>query len=422
MSMERWLACADERWRDDVEMAARSMEPASRCTFVDEADSFREKARTEGSSYLGAIVGRRDAGVTDVNLAAAVVEDGGTPRVALVRRGASGSLRSRALRAGIDLVVDPEVLQGVDSGERKDMDGGPSTSSPESTTLRESVTHSPDDDASGAPILTFCSGRGGVGKTTLVSAAAVVAAGWGMRVGVVDLDLSCGNLFSSFGLARGCDLARLASTGLEVVDDMASVGVRACEGVTLWGPCDLPEMAEVAMPLAAKIVRCVAGIVDLVLVDTSTTFTDAVAQAAQLSDRLALVSDGGRGSSAALARMGGLSVRLGVERTRIVRIENRVNPRAKLDLSSNRAEVGLEAARIFRASEGGEEVSDYLASGEVTELVEIGSDFTDSVGTLLAQILSELGRLPECQEAERALARGMQRRRIGLFRSKREVV
>lgn len=422
MSMSRWLACADERWRDDVETVARSMEPASRCTFVDEADSFREKARIEGASYLGAIVGRRDEGVTDVNLAAAVVEDGGTPRVVLVRRGASGSLRSRALRAGIDLVVDPEGLQVVDSGERKDRDGGPSTSSPESTTLRANVTHSPDDDASRAPIITFCSGRGGVGKTTLVSAAAAVAAGWGMSVGVVDLDLSCGNLFSSFGLARGCDLARLAAAGLESADDIASIGVRACEGVTLWGPCDLPEMAELAMPLAAQLVRCVAGIVDLVLVDTSTTFTDAVAQAAQLSDRLALVSDGGRGSSAALARMGGLSVRLGVERTRIVRIENRVNPRAKLDLSSNRAEVGLEAARIFRASEGGDEVSDYLASGEVTELVEIGSDFTDSVGTLLAQILSELGRLPECQEVERALARGMQRRRVGLFRSKREVV
>lgn len=40
----------------------------------------------QGASYLGSIVGRRDEGVTDVNLAAAVVEDGGTPRVGAVRR------------------------------------------------------------------------------------------------------------------------------------------------------------------------------------------------------------------------------------------------------------------------------------------------------------------------------------------------
>jgi len=423
MTEGRWLACADERWRDDVTLVARSIEPSSTCEFVDDAKTFREEARSGGGSFLGAIVGREDSGVTDVNLAAALVADGGVARVVLARRGASGSLRSRALRAGVDLVVDPgEVITAVTRG-KEGADGGLSLCAPAPVLLEEGTVRSPGGDGQcHAPILTFCSGRGGVGKTTLVATAAAVAASWGMSVGVLDLDLSCGNLFSTFGLARGCDLARLVATGLASPDDIGAIGVSACEGVTLWGPCDLPEMAETAMPLTTELVRAVARVADVVFVDTSTTFTDAVAQAAQESDRLILVSDGSRGSSSALARMGGLAVRLGVARTRIARVENRVNPRAKLDLSAGRAEVGLEAARVLRASEGGDELSDYLASGEVDELVKVGSEFTDSVGTLVAQLLSELGRLPERPEAERALARATMHHRFGLFKARREVV
>lgn len=423
MTESRWLACADKRWRDDVMLVARSIEPSSTCEFADDAETFREEARADGRSFLGALVGGEDSGVTDVNLAAAIVADGGVARVVLARRGASGSLRSRALRAGIDLVVDPgEVIAAVTRG-KEGADGGLSLFAPAPAAIEEGTTLGPGEgEQRRAPILTFCSGRGGVGKTTLAATAAAVAASWGMNVGVLDLDLSCGNLFSSFGLARGCDLARLGATGSVSPDDIGAIGVAACEGVTLWGPCDLPEMAETAMSVAAELVRVVARITDVVLVDTSTTFTDAVAQAAQESDRLILVSDGSRGSSAALARMGGLAVRLGVARTRIARVENRVNPRAKLDLSAGRAEVGLEAARVLRASEGGDELSDYLASGEVDELVRVGSEFTDSVGTLVAQLLSELGKLPECPEAERALARATTHRRFGLFKAKRGVV
>lgn len=423
MTEGRWLACADERWRDDVTLVARSIEPSSTCEFADDAEAFREEARAGGRSFLGALVGGRDSGVTDVNLAAAIVADGGVARVVLVRRDASGSLRSRALRAGVDLVVDPGEVAAVVTRGEEGADGGPPPFASAPAVPEGGAASGPRGDGRHrAPILTFCSGRGGVGKTTLVATAAAVAASWGMSVGVLDLDLSCGNLFSSFGLARGCDLARLGATGLASLNDIGAIGVTACEGVTLWGPCDLPEMAETAMPLTTELVRAVARIADVVLVDTSTTFTDAVAQAAQKSDRLILVSDGSRGSSAALARMGGLAVRLGVARTRIARVENRVNPRARLDLSVGRAEVGLEAARVLRASEGGDELSDYLASGEVDELVRVGSEFTDSVGTLVAQLLSELGRLPERPEAERALARATARRRFGLFKAKRGAV
>ncbi len=53
-------------------------------------------------------MGRSD--VSDINLTASIVKDGNARCVVLVRSGASGSLRSRAAKAGVDLVIDPMEL------------------------------------------------------------------------------------------------------------------------------------------------------------------------------------------------------------------------------------------------------------------------------------------------------------------------
>ena len=158
----------------------------------------------------------------------------------------------------------------------------------------------------------------------------------------------------------------------------------------------------------------------MLLVDTSATFTDAVAQAAQAADRLLLVSDGRPGSLSALARSSGLAVRLGVARTRIARVENRASPRARASLTAGRAEVGLEAARVYRVLEGGAEVAELLAAGQATELVGSGIAFAESVATVLAQLLAELGRLPSCNEAERAAQGPATRRWPAIFGHARE--
>ena len=160
---------------------------------------------------------------------------------------------------------------------------------------------------------------------------------------------------------------------------------------------------------------------DLVVVDTSTTFTDAVAQVAQLADRLLVVSDGGPATTAALARTSGLAVRLGVARTRVARLDNRANPRERTNFLLGRAEVGLEAARVFRTFEGGTEVRDLLAEGRALELAELDSPFSESVGAVVAQVLAELGRLPGCDEAERLAGESTTRRRPGIFGRRREV-
>lgn len=414
--MSEWVAVCDERDYELMGRVARSLDASAEIELVGTSDALRRTVFEAVPGELGAIVGQVDGGVADVNLAAAIAHDGNARRVVLARHGVSGSLRSRAARAGIDDVVDLDEGDGGPGGGVSASDGGrlaQGSDCPPGPSARLSPGRE------GAAVLTFCSGRGGVGKTSIVAAFAAQAQRWGVRACMLDLDLSCGNLFSCFGLPRGTDLSRLAEGGdLEWSASGLSVAVTPLLG--LAGPCERPESAELVSPYVAKVISALARECDLLLVDTSTTLTDAAAQAAQLADRLVIVSDDRPGGAAALARVGGLAVRLGVARTRIARLENRASPRRGANLALGRAEVGLEVARVYRAFDGGGEAVDLLAEGLALELPDSGGPFAESVAISLAQMLAELGRLPACEEAARAAEGSTAHRRPTLFGLRRE--
>lgn len=383
-----WVGYCIDEGIGDLQRAAGTLGALDELSMAHDADELRRMVRDSEVGALGVIVGMTSDGVSDVNLAAAIARDGRARVVALVRRGASGSLRSRARNAGIDLVLDPTGEECREAEPPSSLPSSPPSADPRSLLGQLE---------SRAPVIALCSGRGGAGKTTIVAGMACAAARWGMRVAAVDLDLSCGNLHSCFGVRPVVDPTSL-------VGEWGSEGhalFSASPGVSVTAPCGRPEMSELVMPQAASLVARAAEGTDLVLVDTSTTFTDAVAQAAQMCDRLVLVSDGAPGSMAAIARMGGLAVRLGVARTRISRLENRANPHAKTDFSLLRAEVGLEAARVFRVFDGGAEVSELIAAGQVASLMGLTGPFSRSVSAVTAQLLLELGRLPDDEEARR---------------------
>lgn len=451
--MSRWVAFCAEGDLDAVKRVVASLDEAGRLDVAPSADALRGLVAAGRPGELGVVVGPVEDGVSDINLAAALANDGNARCVVLARNDVSGSLRSRAARAGIDLVVDlVEVGNGAGGGVPPAMgDGGRSAGAPlprpasegagpastgrgravagaghgetaKGSARADTTSGQTASEISGrAPVLVLSSGRGGTGKTAVAAAFAATAARWGMRVCLVDLDLSFGNAYAAFGLSGVPDLATLAQAERGVTPDLlAGLCVAAAPGVSLCGPCARPETAELAMPRVGELIACASGVFDLVVVDTSTTYTDAVAQAAQGADRLVLVADSRAGSISSLARLGSLAVRLGVARTRIARLENHVDPRERANYALARAEVGLEAARVYRVVEGGGEVADLLAAGRVAELVEPGYPFAGSVATALAQLLAELGRLPGHDEAERALHDAGGRRRHGFLGLRRE--
>ena len=444
MTTDMWLGYAESAGRREVLMALRRIAPGSAVVFVESARDLRERLRDEEPRTVGAIVGHTADGVSDMNLAAAVARDGLASEVVLVARGASGSVRSRASRAGISRVVDATVApglqpsEGVPEPEEARPLPSPATTServPERLELpgpreeglpRVGIAVGPAGPPTGeqeesSPILAVASGRGGVGKTALVAMMAAVGCRWGLDVAMVDLDLSCGNLHACFGVSKAPDLARIVADGTVSAESMGRANVRCAERLHLWGPCERPEMAEVVMPHVASLLSYLSSRHDLVLVDTSTTFTDAVAQAVQSCDRLLVVHDERAGAVASAARMSSLAVRLGVARTRIVRVVNLGDPRAKANVFEGRAEVGLETARMYRVVDGGIEAEELLSSGKVSDLVAADSDVVAGAASLLAQILAELGRLPDDESARKAAERQQGRRRGRLFGKHREV-
>ena len=403
MARRRWLALASDAERDELVRAIRSLDADADPAFAHDAFDLRTRLLADGSADTAAAVGFLGGGVSDINLAAALVADGCAETVALVRREVSGSCRSRAARAGIPHVV--EAGGQKDNGDFQAAAHARPTAggdTPAGLVLARPILHARHLSESRAPVFVLCSGRGGVGKTTLSALMAAHASSWGMRVAAIDLDLACGNLAAAFGVGRMPDLGMLAETGTSGDEELMAASVEVAERIRLWGPCARPEHADRAGALAAPIISLAAATSDIVIVDGATTPNDALAQAAQLADRLCIVSDGCPGELASVSRMGGLAVRLGVARTRIVRIENHADEREEQNFSFARAEVGLENARAFRVFEGGEDVVEMMAAGQVLALSELDLACVESAAFCIASELAELGRLPDNPAAKRA--------------------
>lgn len=464
---EKWFVCSSQATTSVLLKGLELLYPLAAVRKTSSPDEARALMLAQLPRHTSLVVGPDCEGVTSINLAAAVVADGHADEVVLVERNPSGSLRSRALRAGITRVMsyedidelvareigsshihakqsEPEgsleasVSRAASPDESLDLEepncdaySNPSHHEQPDKTAHSNLSHDailalpsipPGRKEHSAPVLVFASGRGGVGKTTLAAMSAVCADQWGLRVAALDLDLSSGDLAHLLGIGHPSDLSVLSRSSVPTIEQIKGASAQVDERLYVLGPCDRPEMAERISPLVSGLITVLANEFDLVVVDTSTTWTDAVAQAAQSCDRLLLVSDDVRPSPASLSRVASLAVRLGVARTRIMRISNRCDSRSQANALLHRADIGLEAARELRVLEGGDEVSELAASGHLVDLATYEQDFPDSLSTALAKILEELGRLPDSNEAQTALHASVPRKARSWFARMREAV
>ena len=100
-----WIACCAPQNRLLMVQTLQHMEHATISHYFDDGLQLRNYVRMQNLTSCAVMVGLTASGVSDVNLAAALVMDG-CARVVLVGRCISGSLRSRALQAGIHDVWD----------------------------------------------------------------------------------------------------------------------------------------------------------------------------------------------------------------------------------------------------------------------------------------------------------------------------
>ena len=259
-------------------------------------------------------------------------------------------------------------------------------------------TPAPSADAAApshrAPVVCVVSGSGGCGKSTIVAAMAHAASLLGLRAAVLDLDLMFGNLYDLLGADAPHDMATLieASTaGALTEPDIVAASMRVAPGVTLWGPVAAPEQAELMARPVELLLEVLRRESDVVFVDTSVFWGDAVAAAVSASDRCLVVGDAAVSSATSAARVIELASRVGVPRTRMSAVFNRFGARGADEDVAMRFEIACALSSKIRIADGGQDLAALMAFGRADEAVGQTSAFATSVREATREMLVELG-------------------------------
>lgn len=293
--------------------------------------------------------------------------------------GQTGDLRD-------DLVPLEELWPPLDEPEEEGAPSPPEVPDPSGTPEQQGGHR--------APLIAVVSGRGGVGKTTLVASMAACAARAGLRAAVLDLDLMFGDLPTVLGVEafRGLEtVAAHAHGGVLMEEDIEAAAMRIGPGLTLWGPLEAGECAELHGTTVEQLLAVLRGAADVIFADTSVFWGDAVAVAVGACDRCLVVGTGGEPAGAAAKHVVQLAGRLGVPVTRMTSVFNRMGERGAGEEEAMRFEMATSLRSRFRIAAGGEEVTGMSSFGKLDALITEDSAFAKSVRTSTAEILGELG-------------------------------
>ena len=245
-----------------------------------------------------------------------------------------------------------------------------------------------------APVVCAVSGSGGCGKSTIVATMAHAASLLGLRAAVLDLDLMFGNLYDLLGVDAPHDIATLiepSAAGALAEPDIVAASMRVAPGVTLWGPVAAPEKAELMARPVELLLDVLRRESDVVFVDTSVFWGDAVAAAVAASDRCLVVGDAAVSSATSASRVIELASRVGVPRTRMSAVFNRFGARGADEDVAMRFEIACALSSKIRIADGGQDLAALMAFGRADEAVGQTSAFATSVREATREMLVELG-------------------------------
>ncbi len=142
-------------------------------------------------------------------------------------------------------------------------------------------------------VYAFFSGKGGVGKTTLCTNAAVSLASRGKKTIMIDLDLQFGDADMALDVIANetiVDLAR--DTNGVSIDNLTTCCTTHASGLSLLASPNSPELAEyVSADTVKAIIDTARSYYDYVIVDCGCALTDPVITALELSDIIFMVND-----------------------------------------------------------------------------------------------------------------------------------
>lgn len=211
---------------------------------------------------------------------------------------------------------------------------------------------------------------------------------------VLDLDLMFGNLYDLLGVDAPRDMAALiepAAAGALTEPDIVATSMRVAPGVTLWGPVAAPEQAELMARPVELLLDVLRRESDVVFIDTSVFWGDAVAAAVAASDRCLVVGDAVVSSATSASRVIELASRVGVPRTRMSAVFNRFGARGADEDVAMRFEIACALSSKIHIADGRQDLAALMAFGRADEAVGQTSAFATSVREATREMLVELG-------------------------------
>ena len=140
-------------------------------------------------------------------------------------------------------------------------------------------------------------------------------------------------------------------------------GPNACGAVLGAGTADL-----IAGP-AEQMIEMLRGLADVLFVDTSGYWGDAVAMAVGACDRCLVVGGSGAPDVASAQRAMKIAMRLGVPATRMTSVFNRLGAPGCGEDRALRFEMGVSLRSRVRIADGGDEVASMLSFGHIDRVV-----------------------------------------------------
>jgi len=208
--------------------------------------------------------------------------------VVLLRPHLELGVLSDGLRAGVREVADINDPAGVLAACARSLNVSRQLRAGPARLASESDAPAPD-----GRVVTIFSAKGGCGKTTLATNAAIsLAHGGRRRVCILDLDLAFGDVAIMLQLVPEKTIADLIPVG----DRLDETGLRTtltpyCPGVdTLLAPVQPAVAEEVTRDLVADIIELARSMFDYVVIDTPPHFNDVVLAALDASHLYVLVA------------------------------------------------------------------------------------------------------------------------------------
>ena len=203
-----------------------------------------------------------------------------------------------------------------------------------------------------------------------------------------------GNLYDLLGVDAPRDMAALiepSAAGTLTEPDIVATSMRVAPGVTLWGPVAAPEQAELMARPVELLLDVLRRESDVVFIDTSVFWGDAVAAAVAASDRCLVVGDAAVSSATSASRVIELASRVGVPRTRMSAVFNRFGARGADEDVAMRFEIACALSSKIRIADGGQDLAALMAFGRADEAVGQTSAFATSMREATREMLVELG-------------------------------